>query len=182
MRRAAHLQCGQAALHAVAADALVAHHRDARNAALEHRDGCRAAVHRLLGQVGDDRAVAGLSIQFLHGHRRLLEFGQSALAFVGRQRGVYRRCGQQRIARDAELLDVLNCKDPQVSDPPPEHYAVTLRSQKRPVRRSRIEGWYYPMTVGQPLAALPIWLDRELRVTLPLESSYEETCRLLHIK
>jgi hypothetical protein len=37
------------------------------------------------------------------------------------------------------------------------------------------------MTVGQALPTLPIWLNADTRVLLPLEPSYEETCRLLHI-
>lgn len=37
------------------------------------------------------------------------------------------------------------------------------------------------MTLGHPLPTLPIWLTPELRVLLPLEASYEETCRLLRI-
>jgi hypothetical protein len=37
------------------------------------------------------------------------------------------------------------------------------------------------MTLGQPLPTLPLWLAPDLRVLLPLEPSYEETCRLLHI-
>jgi hypothetical protein len=38
------------------------------------------------------------------------------------------------------------------------------------------------MTIGQPLPTLPIWLSPGLRIMLPLESSYEETCRLLRIE
>jgi hypothetical protein len=41
--------------------------------------------------------------------------------------------------------------------------------------------WYYPMTIGKALPELPLWLSEDDRVMLPLESSYEETCRLLHI-
>ena len=37
------------------------------------------------------------------------------------------------------------------------------------------------MTLGQPLPTLPIWLDIDLHVLLDLETSYEETCRLLRI-
>jgi hypothetical protein len=37
------------------------------------------------------------------------------------------------------------------------------------------------MTLGQTLPTLPIWLKADLRVLLPLEPGYEETCRLLHI-
>jgi len=37
------------------------------------------------------------------------------------------------------------------------------------------------MLLGQPLPTLPIWLSADKRVLLPLEPSYEETCRLLRI-
>ena len=38
------------------------------------------------------------------------------------------------------------------------------------------------MTLGQPLPTVPIWLDIDLPpVLLDLETSYEETCRLLRI-
>ena len=37
------------------------------------------------------------------------------------------------------------------------------------------------MPLGQPLPTLPIWLSPDLRVLLPLDASYEETCRLPHI-
>ena len=37
------------------------------------------------------------------------------------------------------------------------------------------------MVLGQPLPALMIWLDDGLGVLLNLETSYEETCRVLRI-
>jgi hypothetical protein len=37
------------------------------------------------------------------------------------------------------------------------------------------------MTPGRPLPPLPIWLDVDLGVTLDLEASYEDTCRVLRI-
>jgi len=63
----------------------------------------------------------------------------------------------------------------------PHLYAVTLRSRKRLKRPDVLDAWFYPMTVGQPLPTLPLWLSPELRVMVPLEPSYEETCRLLRI-
>lgn len=81
----------------------------------------------------------------------------------------------------AELLGHLGRTDPKLAAPPPALYAVSLRTRKRPRRRSLLDAWFYPMTVGQPLPIIPIWLTPDLRVLLPLEASYEETCRLLHI-
>ena len=60
-------------------------------------------------------------------------------------------------------------------------YAATLRGRKRPRGRPLLDAWFYPMTVGQPLPPLPIWLDVDLRLMLELEARYEESCRLLHI-
>lgn len=87
----------------------------------------------------------------------------------------------------AELLEYLDRTDPSFGPIPPHLYAVTLRGRKlesrKPVRvRSMLDLWHYPMEIGQTLPTLPIWLEPELRVLLPLESSYEETCKLLHIR
>jgi hypothetical protein len=81
----------------------------------------------------------------------------------------------------AELLELIGGADPQLGPTPPHLYAVTIRTRKRREKRSLLDLWHYPMTLGQPLPTLPIWLSAELRILLPLETSYEETCRLLHI-
>jgi hypothetical protein len=81
----------------------------------------------------------------------------------------------------AELLELIGRTDPQLGPAPPHLYSVTLRTRKRPEKRSLLDTWSYPMTLGQPLPTLPLWLDADLCVLLPLEPSYEETCRLLHI-
>ena len=51
-------------------------------------------------------------------------------------------------------------------------------SRQRPV----LDTWFYPMALGKELPTLPLWLDVDLGVFLPLATSYEETCRLLHIR
>ena len=82
----------------------------------------------------------------------------------------------------AELLTLLGHSDPSLGEPPPHLYAVTLRARKRPKRRtSLLDAWFYPMVVGQVLPTIPIWLAPALRVTLPLETSYQQTCRILGI-
>lgn len=81
----------------------------------------------------------------------------------------------------ADLLELIGLTDPELGPSPPNLYAVTIRSRKRPDRPSVLDMWYYPMPLGQPLPTLPIWLSPDIRVLLPLEASYEETCRLLHI-
>ena len=81
----------------------------------------------------------------------------------------------------AELLTLLDRTDPQLAPTPPPMSAVTLRSRKPPKRRPLLDAWFYAMVVGQPLPTLPIWLTPDLRVMLPLEVSYSETCRVLGI-
>jgi hypothetical protein len=81
----------------------------------------------------------------------------------------------------ADLLRLLGRADPALAAATPCLYAVTLRSRKPPKRRQLLDAWFYPMIVGQPLPTLPIWLTPNLRVLLPLETSYEETCKILAI-
>jgi hypothetical protein len=80
-----------------------------------------------------------------------------------------------------DLLELIGVADPQLGATPPNLYAVTIRGRKQPAKRSLLDLWYYPMPLGQPLPTLPIWLSPDHRVLLPLEASYEETCRLLRI-
>lgn len=81
----------------------------------------------------------------------------------------------------ADLLELVGKTDPMLAPQPPPVYAVTVRGRKPIGRRPRLDSWFYPLAVGQPLPPLPIWLDIDLGVTLDLETSYEETCRFLHI-
>jgi len=81
----------------------------------------------------------------------------------------------------AELLRLLGRSDPALGLTPPHLYAVTLRGRKPPKRRPLLDAYFYPMALGQPLPTLPIWLTPDLRISLPLEPSYQETCRILGI-
>jgi hypothetical protein len=80
----------------------------------------------------------------------------------------------------AELLEWLGQQDPALGEEAPPTYAVALRFQK-PVRRTRLQTWPYPLIVGQPLPTLPLWLSADLSVPLELEASYEDTCGMLRI-
>lgn len=52
----------------------------------------------------------------------------------------------------------------------------------RPWKRSwRLDIWDHPLAVGGPLPTLPLWLKEDLVVPLPLDATYEETCRTLRI-
>ena len=80
-----------------------------------------------------------------------------------------------------ELMTLLGRADPALAPTPPPLYAVTLRTRKPKKRRPLLDVWFYPMTVGQPLPTLPLWLTPDLHVMLPLETSYQEACRVLGI-
>jgi hypothetical protein len=80
-----------------------------------------------------------------------------------------------------DLLELIGETDPAFAPKPPATYAVTCRSRK--VReKPRLEMWAYPLVVGQQLPTLPIWIMDDLAVSLNLEASYEETCRVLRIR
>ncbi len=81
----------------------------------------------------------------------------------------------------AELLEFVGGTDPALANTIPHLYAVSLRSRKPLKGRPLLDAWFYPMTIGDTLPTLPIWLEEELRVMLPLETSYEETCSILDI-
>src|SRR5262249_2002125 len=80
----------------------------------------------------------------------------------------------------AELLELMNWSDPTLTPKPPALYAVTGRSQRLD-RGTRVQSWAYPLELGRPLPTLPLWLSDNLAVSLDLEASYEETCRVLRI-
>ncbi len=80
----------------------------------------------------------------------------------------------------AELLSLVACHDPALSEPPAGMYAVTARMRhdgSLPI----MDNWYYQLDIGQPLPTIPIWLTVSQAISLQLESSYEEACRSLRI-
>jgi hypothetical protein len=44
-----------------------------------------------------------------------------------------------------------------------------------------VMAWTHTLGVGQPLPTVPLWLADNLAVPLELETSYEQTCRILRI-
>lgn len=79
-----------------------------------------------------------------------------------------------------DLLALFDRTDSTFAASPPSIYAVTCRGRKVG-QRTRLESWAYPLVVGQPLPTLPLWLSEDQAVSLELEASYEETCRVLRI-
>lgn len=47
-------------------------------------------------------------------------------------------------------------------------YAATLRAEAQE-RQPRVESWFEPLTLGQVLPSLPLWLTYDLAVPLELE-------------
>ncbi len=78
-----------------------------------------------------------------------------------------------------DLLAMLERSDPTFTPPPPI-YAVTCR-KREDGRQTKLDIWSCPLAIGQPLPSLPVWLSETQTVTLDLETSYEETCRVLRI-
>jgi hypothetical protein len=84
----------------------------------------------------------------------------------------------------ADLLDLIGKEDPALradGADPPYLYAVTLRGRKQPRKRPLLDAWFYPLALGQSLPPLPLWLDIDLAISLDLEASYEDACRVLRI-
>lgn len=79
----------------------------------------------------------------------------------------------------AELLALLGHADPAL-DPAPAIYAVTCRKRSES-RRTKLDNWFRPLVIGRSLPTLPVWLSATQTVSLDLEASYEETCRVLRI-
>ncbi len=79
-----------------------------------------------------------------------------------------------------DLLDLFGQTDASLTETNPSLYAVTCRSKQRGSAWF-LETWAHPLTLGQALPTLPLWLSESLAVPLELEASYEETCRILRI-
>jgi hypothetical protein len=79
-----------------------------------------------------------------------------------------------------ELLALLDRSDPAFHPVPPPIYVVTCR-KRRAGDQTKLDTWSRALTVGQPLPDMPVWLSETQTVSLELEASYEETCRVLRI-
>ena len=79
----------------------------------------------------------------------------------------------------ADLLDLLGqARSSPGSESP--LYAVACRFVQRG-ERWRFKSWEQPLTLGQALPTLPLWLAEDAAIPLDLEESYEETRRVLRI-
>lgn len=76
----------------------------------------------------------------------------------------------------AELSAFLNVPVP-VAARPDALYAVACRGIRRRKKKLVFQAWPHELHVGQPLPTLPLWLTRDVWVSLELEASYEDACR-----
>ena len=77
----------------------------------------------------------------------------------------------------AELMAFVGHPDPTLGPEPPAVYATSCRwVPTAEERRARLEAWSAPMTVGEPLPALPVWLSESLGIVFDLDRSYEQAC------
>jgi hypothetical protein len=82
----------------------------------------------------------------------------------------------------AELMTFIGHPDPTLGPEPPPIYTSSCRwTPNAAGTRARLEAWSSPMTVGQPLPPLPIWLTDTQSLLLDLERSYESACEDLSI-
>jgi hypothetical protein len=80
----------------------------------------------------------------------------------------------------AEIAQALDVSQALNWDSPSRLYAVAYR---RALMRgqSRVEAWPKRLAVGATLPTLPLWIDADASIPLPLEGSYEAACRALRI-
>lgn len=80
----------------------------------------------------------------------------------------------------SELTAEFGRTDPRMADV--FLYAASVRGLRQPEhKRFRLESWAYPLSLGQPIPSIPLWLSETDRCDLPLEASYEDVCRFLRL-
>jgi Protein of unknown function (DUF4058) len=81
----------------------------------------------------------------------------------------------------AELLRLLDVNGEPAWQSPTNLYAVAYRIANGSGVRT-LETWREPLAVGAPLPTLPLWLESDLSVPMPLEESYRAACASLRIR
>lgn len=79
-----------------------------------------------------------------------------------------------------DLMELFGQTDPSLANEPSPLYAVACR-WARDGDAWLLETWANSLAIGQPLPTLPLWLAENLAVPLELETSYDETCRILRM-
>lgn len=86
----------------------------------------------------------------------------------------------RRASLYAELLEWLGLVDSTAVPEPFSAHAATCRWQSEGAR-SEFQAWPHVLEIGKPLPVIPLWLSEDRAVPLDLETSYEQTCRVLRI-
>jgi len=81
----------------------------------------------------------------------------------------------------AELLRALDRAEESSWESPSRLYAVSYRGVLE-ADPPRLEAWPEVLAVGSTLPVLPLWLEPDLSVRLPLEESYAVTCGSLRMR
>jgi hypothetical protein len=81
----------------------------------------------------------------------------------------------------SEILRALDRQGETAEEAPARLYAASYRSLLS-VDPPRLEVWSRPLAIGEPLPVLPLWLEDDLSVPLPLEESYTATCNSLRMR
>ncbi len=79
-----------------------------------------------------------------------------------------------------ELLALLKHTDPNFVASPSSIYVATCHKRQEG-KKTKLDTWSMPLVIGQSLPSVPVWLSETQSVTLELEASYEETCRVLRV-
>ncbi len=80
----------------------------------------------------------------------------------------------------AELLDVLRLTETPPWESPTHLAGVAYRTA--PVgEQQELQFWPHVLTLGAPLPTVPLWLEADLSLPLPLEETYSAACRSLRI-
>ena len=80
-----------------------------------------------------------------------------------------------------DLCDLLEVDDAMRWSSPTGLSATAYRVVRNE-KKVRLDAWPVPLTIGEPLPTLPLWLAANLAVPLELELTYEAACKSLRIR
>jgi hypothetical protein len=80
----------------------------------------------------------------------------------------------------SELLRYIGQPEPKSTPATSAIYVAACRTLPQR-QHQRLQAWYKPLSVGQVLPTVPLWLSADLAIDLELEVSYEESCRILRM-
>lgn len=81
----------------------------------------------------------------------------------------------------AEMLGLIEVRDPNVAQPPEAISAVACKTRRLGGKR-KLQTWYHPLVIGAALPTLPLWLNDQHAFPLDLEPLYEQTLKSLRIR